>query len=63
MCGVNGETYETFCHAESAHIAVDYHEPCKAVPGSGESATVILLYIHLMLVNYNIAEPLNNGHI
>ena len=35
MCGVNGETFKTQCHAESMNIAVDYTGPCKAVPAIG----------------------------
>ena len=33
MCGVNGETYNTHCHAENAYVAVDYTGPCISVPG------------------------------
>eukprot|EP00731_Ephydatia_muelleri_P007812 Em0004g150a len=35
VCGIDGQTYLSRCHAESNYIAVDYDGPCTAIPGSG----------------------------
>ena len=32
MCGVNGETFASQCHAHGSFIAVDYSEPCNSIP-------------------------------
>ena len=47
VCGVNGETFESRCHAENFRIAVDYSGPCTAVPGSGkETPCLIIIHTH-----------------
>lgn len=38
MCGVNGETYKSRCHAQNAFVAVDYHGRCSSIPSSTNDA-------------------------
>jgi len=37
VCGMNGETFESHCHAENLRVAVDYSGPCTAIPVSGRA--------------------------
>ena len=41
VCGVNGETYDSRCHAENAYVAVDYSGRCTDVPGTNVLQTNI----------------------
>ncbi len=41
VCGVNGETYDSRCHAENAYVAVDYSGGCTDVPGTNVLQTNI----------------------
>ena len=42
VCGVNGETYDSSCHANNAYVAVDYLGPCKDVPGTNIHETEVI---------------------
>ena len=35
VCGVNGETFASECHAHNFHILIDYPGSCHSSPGSG----------------------------
>lgn len=38
VCGHDGETYSSACHALSSRVAVDYQGPCHAVGALSEGA-------------------------
>ena len=40
VCGVNGETFLSECHAHDVNILVDYYGRCRSMPGSGEFSCV-----------------------
>ena len=40
VCGVDGQTYASYCHSEAAGVAIDYIDTCHEVPDgtpTGES--------------------------
>lgn len=46
VCGMNGETFESHCHAENLRVAVDYSGPCTAIPVSGRTPVFECLLHH-----------------
>lgn len=41
VCGVNGQTYPSSCHAKGAGIAIDYIGQCSAVPNTTGMLNVV----------------------
>lgn len=52
VCGANGETFPSRCHARSMHISIDYLGKCLAVPGRGKKVERfdqrVLIYLKLI---------------
>ena len=45
VCGVNGETFASPCHAHMMHIHVDYSGKCSASPSLGTVVHSPLHYV------------------
>ena len=41
VCGVNGETFSSECHAHDSHILIDYYDRCHSTPSPGTVSQIL----------------------